>query len=550
MEIDKREEITTKQKTINNIRTSLFKKIDEEMKTLNESSRFLMNSNQTQEIFNTNKKCDKEFAYIESSPKKHQDKIIQKEDQKTKHTSSKHISNLNQEYSIIDYYSSTDESFSESEQDENFIVIYLHYLMSQENNFIEINNSNELENITEKIIKLLGAENKKAVCDNIKFLHHYCNLFKKRSIKKTKIEKQPVENNKKIHKTAFKKISTKNKLRKIESELYVSPKKEKKLKSKKSNSILINKNPNNFKFQKSDNIKKLLYNLKTKKKLKKNKSNAILDSNITNKLRDHQKHSDEQSLYSKCHKNKFDSPSNIKDSGKSKQHSSTKRKKNKKQTVQYFLSKKQEKNFCPEENEFMKSKSRSSMGFMELKKENKKVKSKNKEKKELKNSKNKNNKARGSVLINYKRLFDRESICSTRKAGKNNIPKKQREKNNKIHGINSSKTAKENKFEQNSFSNNTEIIEYKKKFGSNMSILSENNDIKTENLSHVRKRNNYQINKNIESKVNGFNKSDNSYSPECYNTYNEEGMDELLFTKKAKRRKKRKILNYVVCANI
>ena len=536
-----------KQETINNIRTTLFNKIDEEL-----------NSMKIQKLHNKYEKVNKEFSSNISQQKNHKDKITKKEDQKdelkininpnkNKVSFSKNIfngysSNLNQEDEIMNHDSSNDESFSESDQDERFIIIYLHFLMNQENTFIEINNSKELENKTEKIIEFLGLENKKTICDSIKFLHCYCNLFKKRSTTKTKKEKYSIENNKKIHKKILKK-HTKYKLKKNEIDLYCSPKKEKKSLSKKNNAFLTNNNHNDFKIKKSENIKKLLYNLKAKKKVKYTNSNAITDTKITNKTKEHQKISERQSLFSSCQKNKQNSPSYSNDSSISKKNYSQKRNKNKKQTAQCFISEKfQANNFYPDKNEFVKSKRKSTMGFTDLRIKNNK--SKSKEKKKLKSPKKSNNESRGSILSNYKKIFHKENTCLTEKTRKNYKTKKHRSKNIRMSIINSNKTSKGNKCEHNYFSNNTEITKHKKKQDSNISVLSEYDNIKTEaeeNLSDgQKKQNNYQVRKNINSKIflNGFNNSDDSFTPECYNNYNEEGMDELLFTKKVKRKRK------------
>ena len=536
-----------KQKTINNIRTTLFNKIDEEL-----------NSMKIQKLHNKYEKVNKEFSSNISQQKNHKDKITKKEDQKdelkininpnkNKVSFSKNIctgysSNLNQEDEIMNHDSSNDESFSESDQDERFIIIYLHFLMNQENTFIEINNSKELENKTEKIIEFLGSDNKKTICDSIKFLHCYCDLFKKRSTTKIKKEKYSIENNKKIHKKILKK-HTKYKLKKNEIDLYCSPKKEKKSLSKKNNGFLTNNNHNDFKIKKSENIKKLLYNLKAKKKVKYTNSNVITDTKIINKTKEHQKISDRQSLFSSCQKNKQNSPSNSNDSSISKKNYSQKRNKNKKQTAQCFISEKfQANNFYPDKNEFVKSKRKSTMGFTDLRIKNNK--SKSKEKKKLKSPKKSNNESRGSILTNYKKIFHKENTCLTEKTRKNYKTKKHRSKNIRMSIINSNKTSKGNKCEHNYFSNNTEITKHKKKQDSNISVLSEYDNIKTEaeeNLSDgQKKQNNYQVRKKINSKIflNGFNNSDDSFTPECYNNYNEEGMDELLFTKKVKRKRK------------
>ena len=404
-----------------------------------------------------------------------------------------------------------------NEDENDLFSIYLHYLLKKENICIQINNCENLEKEFKKILKLLGPINKGRIDYNIKLLHKYCHFLKKRNHTPEKMHKKILER-KKTYKFQMKekykeKIPLKNEI--VRKSLpFIFHKKNYETKNNKAlNNIFENYKEN-----------------KSKRKLKKNITLLKINpANMGTEKIKKNKDFNQNTLLLKTAKTKNNSPLDF--THEHKKMSMKKRQKEKKETAKYPLSKKfKAKNFFSDKNETVESRRKSCFQLANRNSKKKNSNSKIKKHNDLACSNSHSRKCSKN-----KEFFDFSVKVYKRQT------KSLAEQMRKSH-----KLSKEKYFKKHS-KKHLNMNKKSKKKNSNFSAFNEYEKYNTDEREIKSKKNNLSNNEHQEmkSKIVKF-KSEtqnrdviNSFPSNYEGTYNEEGMDELLFMKKVKRNRKK-----------
>ena len=422
---------------------------------------------------------------------------------------------------LINMKNNTNYNFDDirDEDEGDLYSIYLHYLLKKENACIQIKSCENFEDEFKKILKLLGSNNKKKIDYNIQLLHKYCNILKKRSLTPEKTHKKIFERKKtykvKIKEKGQEKIPIKNEI------------------VRKSLPVIFHKKNSERKNNKTlNNIFETYKKNKCKKKLKKNITLLKVNSTIVekDKIKKNKENNDQNTSILKIIKTKNNSP--LESTHIHKKIPSKKRKKEKKETAKYPIPKKfKHLNFLCEKNEIAESRRKSCFQLANRinKKRNKNSKNKKHNELTISNSHSrqvsKNKEDFDSFVKTYKRQnkSSAEQMKKSHKLSKEKYIKKPPKKYSSINKIIKKKC--DNIIVFNDFGKNINEENENKNKKNNLFSNNEQHKLKSKIVFHKTQTQNLDIMNLLHSKYEV--------------TYNEEGMDELLFMKKMKRNRKK-----------